>query len=349
MVVVAGDNWGTIVLPLLTHHPLTSVIILPAYVTVQLGLINVVAASIVDRMAQARSMDDVLSHLESKDLLEKSYKRLKSMFMDMDTDGNGMISIDELVDGYGRGSAFREVMDLMDIHNEDLNLVFQICDPDQSGEIDYEEFVDKLHYIRHVNPHTLLVFTKALAESVCQQQREGLQTIVETTNKHFGNVRKLLSKNSEHLEQRLADVFSKTSSQIVAHVETVADVAGECIVDTRCKDGMNTGSSRPGWYYCGLMPPHVVLPKSADASYPSVRFVGPSSGRTVAESDSPVDSISYEGLQTSETGEFYADPAPMNPVSMPQPTFTNRRSRLIVGQKPTESASNAAEISCFQF
>jgi len=180
--IIAGDSWGVICLPLMEREPWTALILLPALLCLELGLLNVVAAVIVDRQAQARQDDEKFLHQMREEDLKKSYGRLKALFSSMDDDGSGSLTLEEMIDSYKSHAEFKELMELMDIGPDDLHLVFAILDKDGSGDVTYDEFVEQLNTMRTTNSHTLLVFVKHLACRIAEQadaQEESLKTIVE--------------------------------------------------------------------------------------------------------------------------------------------------------------------------
>ena len=61
---------------------------------------------------------------------------------------------------------FRDILEMMDIYQNDIPLVFEVLDGDRSGDISHEVFVAHIHYIRHVNTHTLLAFIMKRLEKV---------------------------------------------------------------------------------------------------------------------------------------------------------------------------------------
>jgi len=170
--IIAGDSWGQISLPLIEVKPwVAAPIILGAFLSVQLGLVNVIAAVIVDRQAQAREDDQKLLHRIQEEELHASYKRLMHVFGTMDEDGSGCLTLQELLDSYDKHPAFREILDLMDIAKQDLPLVFGILDEDQSGDVSFKEFVKQLHTMKNFNTHTALMFIKHYAMEIHQAIR----------------------------------------------------------------------------------------------------------------------------------------------------------------------------------
>jgi len=171
--VIAGDSWGLLAIPIMERSTSALLIIISVFITVELGLVNVIAAVLVDRQQQARVDDESLIHLEHEEELQRSYKTLQELFKKMDEDGGGCLSLDELMVSFDDNNEFREMLEMLDINKTDLPLFFEILDQDGSGDVDYAEFVEKIHYIRHINSHTLLVCVA--------QHTEKIMKFVETT------------------------------------------------------------------------------------------------------------------------------------------------------------------------
>lgn len=90
--IIAGDSWGLIAIPLMETYPAAYCILIPAFISLQLGLMNVVAAVIVDRQAQARLEDDKLQYQIRTEELTHSYSKLKDLFATMDEDDSGCLT-----------------------------------------------------------------------------------------------------------------------------------------------------------------------------------------------------------------------------------------------------------------
>jgi len=166
---IVGDEWGQVALPLMEEFPMTTFLFVPALLSLQIGLLNVVAAVIVDRQAQARQEDEKLQHALHQEALMGSYGRLANLFMAIDKDGNGSMSLDELLQCYRKEPELREIFELMDVSEEDLGLVFAILDKDRSGDVTFQEFVEQLHFMKTVNGHTLLVYIKHYSAMISEK------------------------------------------------------------------------------------------------------------------------------------------------------------------------------------
>eukprot|EP00927_Polykrikos_kofoidii_P006695 TRINITY_DN12706_c0_g1_i3.p1 TRINITY_DN12706_c0_g1~~TRINITY_DN12706_c0_g1_i3.p1 ORF type:complete len:701 (-),score=93.68 TRINITY_DN12706_c0_g1_i3:155-2221(-) len=214
--VVAGDSWGQLALPLMEFFPATGLILILTFISVQLGLVNVIAAVIVDRQTQSRVDDESLTHAVHQEELVRSYQKLQSLFTKLDRDRGGSLSLQEILVSYDTVEEFRHMLELLDIQKQDLPLVFEIMDADQSCDVTFTEFVEKLHYIRFLNDHTLLVFIKQLCENQVSGSvkfQEQLKSLTDATLKQnlmvtgtMETARNLLARTQE-FEDRLTHVF----------------------------------------------------------------------------------------------------------------------------------------------
>eukprot|EP00811_Abedinium_folium_P010400 NODE_1961_length_2323_cov_25.372040.p1 GENE.NODE_1961_length_2323_cov_25.372040~~NODE_1961_length_2323_cov_25.372040.p1 ORF type:complete len:651 (-),score=142.07 NODE_1961_length_2323_cov_25.372040:272-2224(-) len=202
---LAGDSWGVVAIPIMELSPASSIIFLTSLITTQLGIMNLVIGAVVDTIESSR-MADFGRILEAKlNGSESSKQELMWLFGTMDTDGDGMLTLEEIQDGYEKNVDFRAMLELMDISKTDLDVVFRILDEDQSSDVNYTEFAEQLHKVKSQDIHTLMVFQKfhiiELRKSV-QVQLELMKTIqTETAQVHFSELytmmRSLSRKNDE--------------------------------------------------------------------------------------------------------------------------------------------------------
>lgn len=157
---LAGDSWGALAIPLMTHHQWTFFLVLPVFVIVQLGLVNVISAVIIDRQFIAREKNRELKHALLMSGQAEDQQYLKHLFGLIDADGSNQVSELELSNAYEINQEFREGMDLLGANRGDMDTLFNILDPDKHGSVDMSTFVDRLYYVSNMNERTLLAFIK---------------------------------------------------------------------------------------------------------------------------------------------------------------------------------------------
>merc|ERR1712070_404926 len=135
------------------------------------------------------------------------------------------------------------MMQLMDIKQDDMALVFEVMDRDRSGGVDYKEFVEQLHTLRTYDSHTLLIFIRHNCELIRQKveedqkqlqqqlwdQRDQLSEVVKmldggrspmrnsveaTSNSSRGSCSAAVAKDSAFHKQLLSREFEKGVEQL---------------------------------------------------------------------------------------------------------------------------------------
>eukprot|EP00929_Paragymnodinium_shiwhaense_P019443 TRINITY_DN13252_c0_g1_i3.p1 TRINITY_DN13252_c0_g1~~TRINITY_DN13252_c0_g1_i3.p1 ORF type:complete len:574 (+),score=107.98 TRINITY_DN13252_c0_g1_i3:65-1786(+) len=195
--IVAGDSWGTQAVPLVRCSMGAAVVMVGALVLVNLGLLNTIAAVIVDRQAQARVDDAEFMAVVHAEELVGSLAVLQTAFHKMDADGGNTLGLEELMTYYDDNDMFRTILNRLDIHKADVPIIFNILDTDNTKDLSFVEFVNGLHRLKNENAHTLAIFTKHFAEkmyegwgdisdlqSMVQKQEDALRLLI----KRFNNV-----------------------------------------------------------------------------------------------------------------------------------------------------------------
>eukprot|EP00928_Gymnodinium_smaydae_P080612 TRINITY_DN6427_c0_g1_i1.p2 TRINITY_DN6427_c0_g1~~TRINITY_DN6427_c0_g1_i1.p2 ORF type:complete len:298 (+),score=78.87 TRINITY_DN6427_c0_g1_i1:1338-2231(+) len=113
--------------------------------------------------------------MEAKTLQAK--KKLERLCEQMDKDGSGSMSFEEITQGYDEIPEFADTLRVMDIKRDDLQMVFNILDSDGSGDVEYKEFVDQLHKMKSHDVHTLIVFVKYYVIQILDETRRGFRTM----------------------------------------------------------------------------------------------------------------------------------------------------------------------------
>merc|ERR1712066_1220142 len=141
-------------------EPWTIMIFLGVHITVNMGIMNLILAVIVDQANQARDDDHEQQLLEKSTMYVKAKAALYKLCEEMDQDKSGTLTAIELMRGVSTVPEFAAILKLMDVRADDIEIVFNILDYDKSGDVDYTEFVEQLHRMKTQDSHSLLIFIK---------------------------------------------------------------------------------------------------------------------------------------------------------------------------------------------
>jgi len=179
--IIAGDGWGLLALPLLEEYGGAVFILIPVFFTVELGMMNLVTAVIVENAEQKR-LDDLHDIMRCKEAdARKAKEELAMLCEGLDEDGSGELSLEELLGGVDGSPAFVDALTKMEVDVDDLKGVFDIMDQDKSGSVSYEEFTEQLYKIKNQDIKTMLMFIKHYVYGLRQQMEQhvtNLQTKV---------------------------------------------------------------------------------------------------------------------------------------------------------------------------
>jgi voltage-gated sodium channel len=169
---IAGDSWGTVSLPLCERSPAAWIFFSVVLVSLQLLVMNVILAAVVDAAQQARQENiDIIAQQKEED--RKAYtKHLIKLCEELDTDHSGSLTFSEVLEGFNNNSAFFNLMNAMDIQPDDISFVWGILDADGSGEVNYNEFSEELFKMKTKDERTMIMFIKYYVEEVRHDVRE---------------------------------------------------------------------------------------------------------------------------------------------------------------------------------
>lgn len=191
---VAGDSWGACSIGIIHNAPHLYIIFAFSLVTVQLGFTNLVLAVIVDKANEARDLSKEEAVRRRKRDEVNSVKAWRSVMQSMDVDGNGTLSLDELMNGYVSKPAIRDMLDHMHVRRRDLLELFRLMDLDESNDLQYEEFVDALFRAQTQDTRMYLMFMQlrlqkielGLDEKMKREFNAVKEHISETISQHLG-------------------------------------------------------------------------------------------------------------------------------------------------------------------
>lgn len=126
----------------------TTILMSTATVTIALGIMNLILTVIVERATESREKDtrEVARQKSANQAAEK--QNLFKICQRMDKDGNGLLSLDELLTGFERSEEFRSLMTSMEMTEDELQAIFRIADDSGTGEIEYSTFCNELFRLR---------------------------------------------------------------------------------------------------------------------------------------------------------------------------------------------------------
>lgn len=190
--IVAGDAWGTISLPLVEAEPWTAAILFWILITISLGVLNLILAVIVERAAEARENDQEAKLKKKQQDRAKSMEELALLCANMDVNNNGMVSFDELLQGYDELPDFQRLMDVMDIKREDMETVFHVLDSDDSQEVSYLEFCQNLGAFFRRDP---VIMQSLVKYSVLEVRKILEKDVLDILNEHTNMLRVLVRRD----------------------------------------------------------------------------------------------------------------------------------------------------------
>jgi len=153
---VAGDSWGTLCEPIVEHSPWTFFFFVMVLVTVNLTMLNCILAVVVEAGAAATAADEHDQATQREKMVFQAEGKLIDLCSGLDSDGSGSLNIQEFFEGFRNNPDFRQCLEIMHVTETDMVMIFNICDEDDSGDVDYREFVEQLRRIKHSGEQLLL-------------------------------------------------------------------------------------------------------------------------------------------------------------------------------------------------
>merc|ERR1719362_180416 len=164
---VSLDSMATLYQPLIMEDPLLLCFFLPFILVVSISLMNLVTAVIVEgALEQGKSdREAVMSHKQK--IFKKMLPDLRAMFYDLDINGDGTVTLDEL--RQANEDLRSKLADFM--RADSLVELFEMIDVDESGCIDINEFVDGIEKL--VNSEQPVEVIRILKQLVVSRRELG--------------------------------------------------------------------------------------------------------------------------------------------------------------------------------
>eukprot|EP00929_Paragymnodinium_shiwhaense_P073242 TRINITY_DN37271_c0_g2_i1.p1 TRINITY_DN37271_c0_g2~~TRINITY_DN37271_c0_g2_i1.p1 ORF type:complete len:726 (+),score=149.64 TRINITY_DN37271_c0_g2_i1:118-2178(+) len=256
--IVAGDSWGRLAIPIAYADTGAAVVIVGALVVINLGLLNTIAAVIVDRQAQARVEDqDYMAVIQAEEL-RGSLDCLEGMFKEMDSSCDNTLSLNELLEHYDKNALFRSILNRLDVHKGHVPIVFAMLDRDNTQDLTFTEFVNGLHALRSDNSHTLAVFTNHYCEKLYNRWEdvEYITQLIERQDdkwdrqeEYFDRLSSLAARLEEHLAEVNGTPVASEPSETVYNTEKTGSQRDDPAIRLR-RSCHTTDSMVQGTFLC---------------------------------------------------------------------------------------------------
>lgn len=146
--IVAGDSWGTATVPVIEAYPVAAIFFMGVFLSVGFAVMNLILGVVVN-VAQSEH-DRLKGEIDDAKNIQRmeAAGNLRGICQQMDADGSGELSKDELLGGYREREDFREAIEELELTEEDLGVAFAGMDADKSGSVSYDEFLKKIYKMK---------------------------------------------------------------------------------------------------------------------------------------------------------------------------------------------------------
>jgi len=132
------DSIAAIYTPCIRANPWLALYFLAFILIVSVAVMNLVTAVIVEGAIEQAKEDKDVAKAYRKQRLEQVLPKVREMFLQMDIDGDGQITLEEIAQA---DQSLKEDL-LACLKADDMVDLFEILDVDGSGELDIHEFVE---------------------------------------------------------------------------------------------------------------------------------------------------------------------------------------------------------------
>jgi hypothetical protein len=182
--IVAGDSWGQATIPVIEHYPITAFYFMGVFLSVGIAVLNLILGIVVN-VAQTEHERLKMDMADEKRMEEMElHNHLLGICREMDEDGSGELSEGEMLRGFRERDEFRTAFLELDIHEEDMPIVWSIMDTDRSGSVSYLEFVNQLYKMKTTDTVFMLAHIKHYITKVF----ESMLKVMDTQEKQLSNI-----------------------------------------------------------------------------------------------------------------------------------------------------------------
>lgn len=143
------------------------------------------------RATEARENDHEQKIKKKEEERSKSMVDLAKLCASMDQNNNGLVSLQEMQNGYDQLESFRKLMQQMDIKRDEMQTVFSVLDSDSSGEVSYLEFCQNIGGFLKRDPiimhslvhYSVLELRKLIRDEVMQTLHDQHTQVMQAQNR----------------------------------------------------------------------------------------------------------------------------------------------------------------------
>eukprot|EP00971_Amphidinium_carterae_P202232 4012730-Amphidinium_carterae.1 len=216
--ILAGDSWGRLSVPIIEEEPALAVILLSALVVINLGMLNLILTVLVNAASEARKNDKRLQADDNLQKFEEMEEKLVRICAELDLNDDGLLSIEELVDALDTHPEFRDVCEALDIHKDEMEVIYAFLDANGDGEVTYAEFVEQAFKIRQLDVNSFLVTLRGVVNRLSYEMRTEIRNLKRNIGVVSRDVRAIAStSHSTASSPRLqsASYNSEVSGEVV--------------------------------------------------------------------------------------------------------------------------------------
>jgi len=150
--IIAGDSWGAFSLPIIQHSPTSILFFLGVLMSINLLIMNLILAVIVERATEAHEEDMRQSAVIRERQIKVAHAQLEKLLCQIDKNGSGTVSLSELLESYDNDTEIAAHIKFIGVGRQDLSTLFEIMDTSGDGEVPCTEFVESLHRMKSHDP-----------------------------------------------------------------------------------------------------------------------------------------------------------------------------------------------------
>jgi len=211
--IIAGDAWGVLAVPIIEEAPWTSLILVTSFISINLGILNLVLTAIVNAAQDAREHDEKLRAREHAVAYERQKKRLLKILSTLDEDKNGLLSMDEMQKAVQTNREFRTVLEAIDIRKDDVEEFFSFLASDSdTGEVTYRDFVDQVFKMKSGDTVALIRSLKNSLSKILIQVRSSRELLEQRSDCIYADCEGGVSQRAQGLGQEPEPVICKRQS-----------------------------------------------------------------------------------------------------------------------------------------